>query len=625
MICSVIPLKRMPKQILEFDYLVPKELEDQIKPGQLVKVPMRRGTIFGLVYKLADTSSVESSLLKPLDSIVNITPLLEPAFMHFARIASRWYGVASGTMTNLTTIPLQPNKLKKMELVDLPMFKKEDPSKPSFSVYKSIDEAKEIFLNKIKDSKGQILILSPQKSSVERLVALLEGCGKNVIQWDASAGNKEKFDKWLQIRNGEANVVIGTRAAVLLPFYSLSSIFVDESHSDYHKSSEQAPRFHVKDICHLRNQIWGTPYELTGYSPTLSHKFCDPQSDIPKLISDPVVVDMRSQGGSFEYSPLSITLKDTLINSEGNTLLILGRKGYATSYSCQDCGFVFSCHSCKVPFVYYESTNELKCNYCPRTIKIESSCPKCESQMIKLRGFGTELVEKEVKNLDENKQWNILRADSDKINLENFDDSKKNVVIGTNLALNRVNWSQIDNICFVDIDRQLALPAYHAAMDLWHTINFVDFYKKKGSKLILQTHNPENEIFSYLTRPNEWYEREVSLRKSLSYPPANYLIRFIFAHKDEKKVQEETKKMHAFIDNLLNSNQKVPDYLTETLKCAILSDPYALYPSKIRGTYHQAILLKLPETGWENILIWITRFFPQGWKIDPNPQTLISM
>lgn len=56
----------------------------------------------------------------------------------------------------------------------------------------------------------------------------------------------EQFDEWQRVRNGEFDVVIGSRSAIFAPQPELGLIVIDEEHEWTYKQSDKAPRYHTR-------------------------------------------------------------------------------------------------------------------------------------------------------------------------------------------------------------------------------------------------------------------------------------------------------------------------------------------------------------------------------------------
>ena len=127
MLAHIIPLRRLPRDVETFDYSVPDELKDTIRPGQLVTIPFRKSDILGLVLTIHNTTTMSSPTtigndiggdlaLKPIKTIINESPLLSEAHIQMLLKLSRWYGVSLATMVKWSLPPLKKRKLASLQV-----------------------------------------------------------------------------------------------------------------------------------------------------------------------------------------------------------------------------------------------------------------------------------------------------------------------------------------------------------------------------------------------------------------------------------------------------------------------------------------------------------------------------
>jgi len=614
MYAKIIPLRRLPRGIDVLDYVIPQELEATITPGQLVSIPIRTSQHFGIVLSMdaeQRNKEIADKPLKELIAIVHTTPIVSPRHIHVWRILAAWYGTSLGTIAKMSLLPLQKRKIQSIRLEEL----RHPTSKPEateclYSNYANEAEHQKLLQQNIGD--GQTLILVPTVNLIDQVLALLPEHDDDIVIWHSRLSVKEQFEHWLQIRNGEKRIIIGTRGATLLPFFNLQNIIIDFEHHKEHKHWDQNPRLHVKDVAELLSAIFGARTLCLSSTPSVeSFVRTDNAREVWNIAGcHPTIVDMRSQRGAGDYSPFSPQVSDIIKNAQTDVLLLLNRRGFARSLTCIDCGYVNTCDGCHLPYIYHEKENQLHCHYCNRYGKILLVCPTCGSGMVKLRGMGTELIEKEAKKIAPDSHTVVL-VDAE---TELMAQTGPRILVGTHAAALRATWSDTEAVILIDIDTELALPDYQIEEQLYHTILNITYCANESTPLLLQTLNPEHVFFHYLADPWHFYEKTKSERKALSYPPSTYMVRYLIASPFKSSAEHEASRLYT----------KLHGILTNGKKNITLSHPIEMHPRFYRGKHWYAILVRLEPETWKNDLIWLNTYIPKECRIDPRPNSILS-
>ncbi len=613
MIAQIIPIARMPAGMHQFDYIVPPALQEDLCIGQLVVIPLRKSDSYGVVQSIEPEANVTSRTyqLKEIQAIAVHSPILSKAHLHQYVILSKWYGVSLGTILKMALLPMQKRKLQDVTCLDSTHKK----GTGTFQAFQYAEPAERIqTIHAAVAKEGQTLILLPTEKAVQHLaeeLAVLEP-----IVWHSKLSVKEQFTHWIKIRNGESTCIIGTKSAMMLPFFNITSIIIDEEHSEHYKSWEQQPLYDARDIAWLMHSIFGVHVLRMSYSLSLE-AYAQQSVTLPSLSEHAAqmhIIDMRSAGSAKEYAPLSPSVQSQILESSGAIFLYHNRRGYASSLSCQDCGHVQSCPHCDTAFVYYASDNTLRCHYCKRQGTITSICPACSSDYVRLRGSGTEHLVEYVGSLHPSCAKRIIRIDSDVDESENIPHTDQPIIIGTQKALALLPWKELSSIIFVDIDKDLSLPEFMAGEQLWHTLAQMRYKLPAEATVSIQTKIPEHSLLQSLQDQQAWYTSELKLRHSLGYPPYCFAVRYLFGDRNKKTALELAKKQHSqLIQALTNHGLSIT-----------LSDPYQILPLRYKGMTWYAILARIPHENWMNDVLQLNAYIGHKWRIDPHPQTIIG-
>jgi primosomal protein N' len=194
------------------------------------------------------------------------------------------------------------------------------------------------------------------------------------------------------------------------------------------------------------------------------------------------------------------------------------------------------------------------------------------------------------------------------------DEKKPRIIIGTEMAFQHVRWDKTELVTFLDIDKQLALPEFLAAEHVWHLIQEAVYLQNEASIFYIQTFNPRHLVLKSLVEPDRFYRTDLNLRRSLGYPPYQYLVRYFFGHPNQFVAKRQAEQLE----------WRLKEELTKAKKQIILSSHIEMHPRFYRKKFWYMLLAKLPTKDWEDNLSWLNQYIPGSWKIDPNPISILS-
>lgn len=612
---QIIPLTRLPRPLGIFAYLVPEELVKKIKIGQLVTIPWRQSELFGLVFghRSIGTDTTDTKSLKALLRIVYPEPLVSELHLKFLQTLSQWYGVSIANLSQMSLLPLQKKKIKQLTINHQKIKKAAAYRLPitDYFIYKDAAEHSVILSQII---SGATLILVPEiylTDEIHQRLTLEQQ--KQTVIWHSQLSVKQQFERWLQIRNSERTIIIGTRGAVFLPIPSLKTIIIDYEHDENHKHWDQAPRFQVKDVAPLLAQMAGATLNLMSFSPSVDHR-ARLLTPAPAREKNTRLIDLRAERRAGRFGFMADEIKEAILETRGDVFIFINRLGFSTSVGCPACGYVALCERCQLPLIYHQKTNNLRCHYCRTETKIIYDCPHCRKRIVQLRGGGTEFVADGVRALfGDRLKHEITRIDSEQTEALSYT-PKKRIIVGTKMSFRHVRWEKTDLIAYVGIDQQLSLPEYRAAEAVWHTVQEILFRKTGAARLYIQTFNPEHRLFQALDAPENFYRAELASRRALGYPPDQYLVRYFYGNRDARLAQAEAERVCALLKS----------HLTKEKKTARISQAIEMHPRFYRNQFWYTIIVRLEPKNWPEELVRLNQLIPANWKIDPNPISLLS-
>ena len=457
-------------------------------------------------------------------------------------------------------------------------------------------------------SGKQILFLLPEIALTTQLLSRLRKFfGNKVAVFHSKYNANERIEVWNQVMENspKAQVVIGARSSLFLPFSNLGLVIVDEEHEPNFKQTDPAPRYHARDAAtvlanfHQAKVLMGsaTP-SIETYFNALSKKYglvelTERFGDIP--MPEIVLVDLKDK---YFRKRMNGHFSDTLLE-EITTALSLGeqvilfqnRRGFAPLLECMSCGHIPQCSNCDVSLTYHKFKNQLRCHYCGYAIAKPTHCHQCSSVDLDTKGFGTEQVELELASIFPNKRIQRMDQDTtrgkfgyDKI-IDRFQNREVDILVGTQMLAKGLDFDNVSLVGILNADNMLFFPdfrAFERSFQMMTQVSGRAGRANKMGKVIIQTYNPNHNTIQQVTR-NDYkamYKEQVYERQLFSYPPYTKLIKITLKHKDYEKVKESSLWLYQVLKQNLNMSILGPE------------EPAI---SKIRNEYIRTIMIKIPE------------------------------
>jgi primosomal protein N' (replication factor Y) len=372
--------------------------------------------------------------------------------------------------------------------------------------------------------------------------------GDAVAILHSSLSEGERTDEWRRIKEGEARVVIGTRSAVFAPLEDLGVIVIDEEHETSYKQDE-TPRYHGRDTAIMRAVRAGAVVVLGSATPSLEsfHNSHTGKYTYLRLqtrfgnrpLADVQTVDMREvfrrHGKQQTFSDeLKTAIAETLERGE-QVIILLNRRGYSSFALCRSCGLAIHCPNCDVTLTYHRFNSSLLCHYCNYIRGVPRACPSCDGQYIQYVGEGTEQLEAKLGELFPGRS--IARIDRDTTRrrgslehlLMEFAAGGIDMLVGTQMLAKGHDFHNVTLVGVVSVDVGLSMPDFRAAERTFQLLTQVAGRAGRGDlpgRVIIQTFHPEHYslVCARAQDYEEFYQREISFRRSMHYPPFTALI-----------------------------------------------------------------------------------------------------
>jgi len=378
--------------------------------------------------------------------------------------------------------------------------------------------------------------------------------------------------------DGRVKIVVGARSAIFAPLKNIGIIIIDEEHTSTYKQDTN-PRYHARDVAILRGKYHNAPVLLGSATPTLE-SFARAKKGVYKLLTltqrarggklpKVSIVDMKEEikKGNFILSRLLVNKIQEKLDKNEQIILLLNRRGYSSILTCRDCGNVIKCPNCDITLTYHKTSNTNRCHYCNYSIKNVNVCPVCGSSNMKDYGLGTEKLEEEL-----NRVFNarVIRMDMDTTSkrgmhekiIEAFGNHEYDILLGTQMIAKGLDFPLVTLVGVINADSSLNLPDFRSAEVTFQLLSQVAGRAGRSEmdgEVIIQTYNPDNYSIIYAKEHNylKFYEEEMKIRRTLSYPPYFYITIVNISSRDYELGFSEANKIGKYLKQNLSTDTKV--------------------------------------------------------------------
>jgi primosomal protein N' (replication factor Y) len=412
------------------------------------------------------------------------------------------------------------------------------------------------------DGRG-VLVLVPEIALTPQVAALFRArFGGAVAIQHSGLSDGERHDQWHRIRRGEVAVVIGTRSAVFAPLADPGLIIVDEEHDTSYKQDE-TPRYHGRDVAIMRGKfasalvvIGSATPTIESYANALAGRYTLVTLDrrvLDRPLADVTVVGMREEiaeaGEDVVLSrPLVAAMQQRLDLGE-QTLILLNRRGFATSVICRQCTATLDCPNCSISLTVHsrrgwpsrspEGEGWIgRCHYCNFSKPVPKACEQCAAPYMERVGFGTERVEAEVRKAFP--QARVARVDRDTVRrkgslvetLAKVGRREVDILIGTQMIAKGHDFPDVTLVGVISADVGLGLADFRSAERTFQLLTQVAGRAGRGERrgaAIVQSLLPQHYSIKLATTQDyrAFYEKEVEFRRAMRYPPQVAMVNVV--------------------------------------------------------------------------------------------------
>lgn len=385
----------------------------------------------------------------------------------------------------------------------------------------------------------------------------------------------KKREGYVSILKGDAQVVLGTRSAILAPF-DFDLVILDEEHDSSFKQQDPAPRYHTREMAFHLAYKYGALVVLGSATPsletfnnaksnnlkTVTLKERATQAPLPKV----QIVDMgkmRQQKGILLSPALREALTDCIERGD-QAIILMNRRGFSKMRVCTECGETLYCKHCHIPLVYHKQYRSLMCHYCAALYPVNTPCSACGAETYEFVGGAIEMLEDEIKEWIPNAK--VIRMDrdttqnvgaSEKI-LDAFRNREYNVLIGTQMVAKGHDFPGVQLVGVVGADSGLGIPDFRSTERLFQLLSQTAGRAGRagGEGLVLiQTLKPSEPVMQFAVNHdfNGFANKEMEDRRAAFYPPFCKLVEISCGSRNEDLLRHTMERL----ESLLRADKKL--------------------------------------------------------------------
>ena len=554
-----------------FDFLAPEGLE--LAPGALVIVPFGRTRKVGVVIASATESAVPMERLRAVESRVDDVPALGDSDLELYQFCAAYYQRPLGEVIAASmpprlrqpsrrrivgaqpeespadpgfqaTMPLTPEQIAALEVA-----RRDGGFQPTLLHGVTGSGKTEVYLHLIAEvlrQGRQSLFLVPEIGLTPQFESQVRDRfpGARLYAAHSHLNQGERANAWLAAQSGAAQIVLGTRLAILMPFRDLGLVIVDEEHDSSYKQQEGL-RYSARDVAVRRAQKLGIPIVLGSATPSLESVAnaregryalarlptrAAAHAQMPAVRTVDTRADIPRDGLTYAL----VEAMRARISRGEQSLLFLNRRGFSPVLFCRACSWHSTCARCSANLVLHRRDNELRCHHCGAVNRVPPACPSCGTADLAPVGHGTQRVEETLRELLP--QARIARVDRDttarkgelKAVFDAVREGTVDILVGTQMLSKGHDYPKLTLVGIVDPDSALFSADFRAAEKLYAQLVQVSGRAGRAERrgeVLIQTDFPTHPLYAAVASHDfdRFASDALDERRLAGFPPFSHL------------------------------------------------------------------------------------------------------
>ncbi|MCF6280507.1 MAG: primosomal protein N' [Flavobacteriaceae bacterium] len=462
-------------------------------------------------------------------------------------------------------------------------------------------------IQKCIDKNRQVLFLLPEIALTTQLIVRLQHYfGEKVAVFHSKYSMNERVEVWNNVLENKpkAQIILGARSSLFLPFSNLGLIIVDEEHETSYKQFDPAPRYHARDAAIVLASMHKSKILLGSATPsiesyqnaklrkygfvTLNRRHGNVLLPEVELVN--IKEKHRKKRMKGHFSDRLIEMITDALEEKEQIILFQNRRGFSPIVECETCGVSPQCANCDVSLTFHKFRNELRCHYCGHHQAMKYNCGACGSEKLNTKGFGTEQIELELATLFPNTKIGRMDLDTtrgkygyQKI-IGQFQAQEIDILVGTQMLSKGLDFSNVSLVGILNADNMLNFPDFRAherSFQLMVQVSGRAGRAKKRGKVAIQTFNPYHQILQQVSTNayEQMFKEQLDERWQYQYPPFYRMIKITLKHRDFNRVDSAAIWLGKALTNVFREN---------------VLGPTTPVVSRVRNQYIRTLLIKIP-------------------------------
>lgn len=498
-------------------------------------------------------------------------------------------------------------------------------------------------IDEIIKSGKQALYLVPEIALTTQIIQRLKNVfGNKVGIYHSRLNSQERVEIWEKVllyktdREKGFQVVLGARSAVFLPFSDLGLVIVDEEHENSFKQFDPAPRYNARDmavVLGLQNNakvlLGSATPSYESYYNALAGKYGlvnlfkrHSEMELPEIIIADVKKAYKQKRMHSVLSPELYGLMESALEKNEQVILFQNRRGYSPFVECFTCGHIPKCTNCDVSLTYHKYKKRLSCHYCGFSYRLPDRCDECGSPEIKTRGFGTEKIEDEIKQLFRNARIDRMDLDTTRSKnafgdiIKKLEERKTDILIGTQMVTKGLDFEHVSVVGILNADNLINFPDFRAHERAYQLISQVSGRagrKHSRGTVVVQTSQPDHPLIRIIKEQdyNAGLKTQLEERQLFKYPPYYRLIKLIVKHKNTETVDRAADQLAT---------------LLRRDKALLILGPEFPLVSRIQLWHHKEIWIKIDrKLNLDHVKTGIVQAVEQVKQMPANSNCMINI
>ncbi len=462
-------------------------------------------------------------------------------------------------------------------------------------------------IQEVIDAGKQVLFLLPEIALTTQIITRLQYYfGKKVAVFHSKYSMNERVEVWTNVLESKpkAQIVLGARSSIFLPFSKLGLIIVDEEHEASYKQFEPSPRYNARDAAVVLSHIHKAKVLLGSATPSIESRFNANQQkygyvtlnrrfgnvQMPKIELIDIKEKHRKKLMKGHFSDTLLQLITDALNEKEQIILFQNRRGFSPVVECSTCGASPQCPNCDVSLTYHKFRRELRCHYCHYQRSMPTNCGACGNATLNTKGFGTEQIELELRDLFPDHKIGRMDLDTTRGKygyqklIGAFEAKEIDILVGTQMLSKGLDFENVSLVGILNADAMLNFPDFRAherSFQLMVQVSGRAGRSKKQGRVAIQTFNPYHQILQQVSSNNytEMYKEQLQDRWQYHYPPYYRLVKITLKHKDILKVENGILWLSKAYQNIFKEH---------------VLGPTAPAVSRVRNQYIKNLVIKIP-------------------------------